>query len=77
MSTKGSEHIRTGFSFFTISSMKNIEHNHDVYRSKDCMEIFCESLTEDARKIIDFEKKKMKLLNEQQKSYENAHICYI
>ena len=58
--------------------MKNIKYNHDVYRSKDNTDIFCESLKEHARKVIDFEKKKMKLLtNEQQISYENAEICYI
>ena len=42
------------------------------------MEKFCESLSEHTMKIINFKKKKMKLLRkEQQKSYENAKICYI
>ena len=27
-----------------ISSFKNIENEHDVYRSKDCLEKFCEFL---------------------------------
>ena len=39
---------------------------------------FCEFLREHAAKIINFKKKKMKLLRkEQQESYENAKICYI
>ena len=39
---------------------------------------FSESLREHAMKIINFKKKNFKLLtNEQQKSYENAKICYI
>ena len=42
------------------------------------MEKFCEFLREHAIKIINFEKKKVKLLTkEQQESYENAKICSI
>ena len=41
------------------------------------MENFCESLREHAMKIINFKKKKVKLLTKkQQESYENAKICY-
>ena len=51
---------------------------HDVYRAKDCMKNFCESLREHEMKIIHFENKKMKLLTkEQEESYENARICYV
>ena len=63
---------------FTISSFRSIENKHNVYRSKDCMKKFCESLKEHAMKIINFKEKKMKLLTkEQYESYENAKICYI
>ena len=42
------------------------------------MKKFCEYLRENAIKIINFKKKKMKLLTkEHQKSYENAKICHI
>ena len=42
------------------------------------MKKFFEYLREHAMKIINFEKKKMKLLTkEQEESYENAKICYI
>ena len=42
------------------------------------MKMFCESLSEHAMEIINFKKKKMKLLTKvQQESYENAKICYI
>ena len=42
------------------------------------MKKFCKSLREHAMEIINFEKKKMRLLtNEQQKSYQNTKICYI
>ena len=42
----------------TISSFRNIENKHDVYRGKDFMKKFCEFLREHAMKIIDFKKKK-------------------
>ena len=45
---------------------------------RQCMEKFYESLREHTIKIINFKKKKLKLLtNEHQESYENAKICYI
>ena len=62
----------------TILSFKKIENQHDVYRGRDCMKKFCQSLSEHAMKMINFKKKKMKLLTkQQQESYENAKICYI
>ena len=62
----------------TISSLKSLENKHDVYRNKDCMKYFCESLREHSMKIIKSKKKKMKLLTkEQQESYANAKVCYI
>ena len=43
------EHIPSGFS---------VSIKLDVYRGKDCMKMFCESLREHALKIINFKKKK-------------------
>ena len=69
-------HLRY-FSVSTMSSFKSIESKHDVYRGRDCMIKFYESLREHALKIINFKSKKMKLLTkEQQESHENAKICY-
>ena len=77
-SKKVGEHIPSGFSVSIILSSKSIENKHNVYRGKNCMKKFCESLREHAMKIINFKKKKMKLLTEeQQESYENAKISYI
>ena len=42
--TKVSEHIPSDFSMSIISSYKIIENKHDVYRDKDCITSFCESL---------------------------------
>ena len=62
----------------TISSFRSIGNKHDVYRGKDCIKKSCETLRECIMKIINFKKKKVKLLTkEQQESYENAKICYI
>ena len=54
--TRVSEHISSGFSMSTISSFKSIENKHDVYRGKDCMKKFCESLREQAMNIINYKK---------------------
>ena len=51
-------------SHLTISSFKSRENKHNVYRGKDCMKTFCESLREHAMKIINFKKKKINLLTE-------------
>ena len=67
--TNVSEHIP---SMSTISSFRSIENKHDVYRGKGCMKKFCQFLRKHAMKIINFKKKKMKLLTkEPQESYEN------
>ena len=39
---------------FTIYSFRSIENKHDVYRGKDCMKTFGESLRENAIKITNF-----------------------
>ena len=40
--TKVGEHITSGFSMSTISSLKSIENKHGVYRGKDCMKKFAD-----------------------------------
>ena len=55
--TKVIEHVPSGFSMSTILSLKSIENNHNVYRVKDCMKNFCESLREYAMEIINSKKK--------------------
>ena len=56
--TKVDEHIISGFSMSTISLLKIIENRHDVYRGKDCMRKFCESLREHPMKITNCKKKR-------------------
>ena len=52
--TKANEHIPPGFAMSTISSFKNVENKHDVYKGKDYMKKLCKSLREHAIKIISF-----------------------
>ena len=47
----------------TILSLKDIETKHDVYRLKDCMKKFYESLREHVAKITNFKKEKNELNN--------------
>ena len=41
----------------TILSSKTIENKHDIYRDKNCMKKFFESLREHAIEIINLKKK--------------------
>ena len=76
--TKIGEHIPCGYLMATIWTFDHIENKHTLYRSKDCMKKFCESLREHAKNIIDFEKKKMlKIAKEELKSHQDAKVCYI
>ena len=50
--TKVNKHVPSGFSMPSILSFRHIENKHDVYKGKDYMKKFCESLREHAMKII-------------------------
>ena len=58
---KYDEHIPSGFLVYTISSFRSIRNKHDVYRGKDWMKKFCESLRGHAGKIINSKKKKSEI----------------
>ena len=76
--TKVSKHIPSDFLTSITSSFKSIENKHDIYRGKDCMKKFYESLRGGLLRIINFKKKNVKLLTkEQQQSYKNAKLSYI
>ena len=62
----------------TIWTFDCIENKYDVYRAKDYMKKFRESLRENAIKIINLEKEKeIPLTNKQQEQYEKPNICII
>ena len=48
------------------------------YRGKDCMEQFCKDLRENAIKIINYEKKEIiSLTDEETEFYKNQKVCHI
>ena len=50
----------------------------DCYKGEDCMERFCKDLREHTTEIIDYEKKEMiPLTNEESDSYKKQKVCYI
>ena len=50
----------------------------DCYRGKDCLESFCKDLKEHRAKIINYEKKEMiPLTDEENRSYKKQKVCYI
>ena len=59
-------------------SFDKSKNERKYYREEDCMKIFCEDLKDRAMKIINFEKKEMILLtNEEKESYENQKIFHM
>ena len=54
---------------FNVGDMDvyGVENTHDVYKSENCMKKFCESLRELAVRLINFEKKKIISLTNEQK----------
>ena len=67
-----------GYSLFTNCSFDSEKNKLDCYRGKDCTERFCKNLKEHTTKIINYEKKGMiPLTDEENKSYKKQKVCYI
>lgn len=74
---KANEHIPSRSPISTIWSFDDIENKHEVYRSKDLIKTFFESLKEHVINIINLDKKQMiPLTNKEQESYGNQEICH-
>ena len=67
--TKVTVHIPSDLSMFTISLFKKIENKHNIYRGKDRIERFFESLRQHAMNIINFKKKKLNLLTNSSRNH--------
>ena len=75
---KKSKHTPSGYSLFTNFSLDAANNKFDCYRGKDCMEKFGKDLTEHAMRIVNYEKKEMILLtDEENKFYEERKVCNI
>ena len=75
---KKAEHTPSGYSWITCCSFNESKNEWGYYRGKDCMEMFCKDLRNQAMKIIYYEKKDMiPLTDEETKFYEKQKVCYI
>ena len=68
----------SGYSIFTSCSSDLTKNKLDCYKGEGCMEIFCKDLGEHAVKIMNYEKKEViPIINEENELYEMQKVCYI
>ena len=71
-------HRPSGYSLVTCCSFDKSKNECNYYREKDGMKMFCKDLKNQAKKIINYKKKEMiPLTNEEKESYENQKIYHI
>ena len=76
--TKINKHTLIDYSLFTYCSFDTTKNKLDYYRGKNFMKNFCLELREHAIKIINYEKKEMTALaNEEKKIHREQKFCYI
>ena len=72
---KKATHRPSGYSLATCSSFDKSKTECKCYRGKDCMKMFFKDLKDQATKIINYEKKEMiPLTDEEKKKRENQKI---
>ena len=65
-------HRPSGYSLVTCCSFDKSKNEQKYYRGKDCIEIFCDDLTDQLMKIINYEKEKIiPLTNKEKETPEN------
>ena len=70
-------HMPSGYSLFQCS-FDATKNKTDYYRGKDCMNRFCKELKNRTIEIINYEKKEMiPLTDEENKYYEKQKDCYM
>ena len=75
---KKATHKPSGYFLLTCCLFDKSKNEQKQYRGKDCMKLFCDDLKDQAMKIIDYEKKEMiPVTDEEKESYENQEICHI
>ena len=74
--TKINKDATPGYSLFTHCSFDTAKNKLDYYRGKNYIKNFCLDLREHATKIIDYEKKEMIPLTEEEKKIHNEQkVC--
>ena len=75
---KKAEHTPSGYSWFTYCSFDASKNKLGYYRGKDCKEIFCKDLRDQAMEIISYKKKEMILVTDEgTEFYEKQKVCHI
>ena len=75
--TQLNKHEMCGYSLVTHCSFDEKNNAIDYYRGKDCLKKFCQDLKKQAKSIVDFEKKEMiKLTQEEQYKYDSRKYCF-
>ena len=76
--TKINQHIPSGYSIYTNCSLDKANDKLSYYRGEDCMKRFCKDSKDHETKIIDFKKKTMiPLTNEEEDNHNKKNTCYI
>ena len=70
-------HKPSGYSLSLICSFDETKNRRKVYRSKGCIEKFCEDLKELAIEIINYEEKQMTSLEDNEIKHEKQKTCHI
>ena len=75
---KVDNHIPCGYSMYTQRSFDNTKNKLDHYRGEDCMKKFADGLKDHVSTIINYEKKNLiKLTEEEYENHKNQKVCYI
>ena len=69
------KHTSSGYSWTTCCSFDASKNERGCYREKDCMKMFYKDLRDQEMKIINYEKKEMiQLTDEETEFYENQKV---
>ena len=72
------KHEPSGWAIFTRCSFDATKNKLDYYRRMDCIKMLCKKLKDHSLKIINYERKEMIPLTEEEiKSYEEQKVCHI
>ena len=75
MQKEKTKHTPSGYSLFTNCSFDATKDKLDCYKGEDCMEKFYKNLREHVMKIINYEKKEMiPITNEENEYYEMQKV---
>ena len=76
--TQKNKHEMCGYSLITHCSFDEKNNKIDYYRGKGCLKKFCQDLRKQAKSVVDYEKKEMmELTQEEQYKYDTRKYCFL